>query len=779
MKKLEGPIIKILSLGFGLAIGAVLIAMVTFLLSFDKCFDDTENIYQIFSGVEREAESQEWGQVSGAIAPGMKEFIPEVVEATRLTGLFDSDKFYDEENNVIDGSLYAADSCFFKIFNREWLAGDWRQALCGKTHNVVVSKSFSEKFGCPQAAIGKIISNDSRRDLQFTIVGVYKDFPENSSFRHADLIANINLINSWSLENWVGNDRYKGYVKLAPGTDPASLSDAIFSMQKAKQPMEELEKAGVKLTYRLVNLPKVTTHDSEIKSKVVILLIVAILLILVATLNYLLVAVSEVVKRSKEVAVRKCYGASDNSIYGLLFKSAAVDILVSLVLAFALMLAFRGKIEELTGVDLQELMVVQNLIPVIAVIVLVFLVSAIIPARLFARIPVSSAFRGYHESKRKWKISLLVFQFIINTTILVLLIVISSQYSKLMNEDVGYDYSNLAYSELPGADRGKLYEIAEKLRTYPEVEGAELTFTLPFSPSSGNNVFLPGDDHELFNIADQYWATEGFFKLMGFRMVEGKAPSTLDEVAVSKSFVTRLAQFTDVSDGAIGKTVQITEHDSPKTICGVYEDYRIGSAVAPDTRPSARFLVNEADTSWYAGLESTIVVKLREMNGENFEKIKDVIREFLPDKDPEVTAYSDSMANLYEDTRKMRSAFEIGALFALLIALVGLVGYLLDEAERRSKEIAVRKVNGAESKEIVNMLVLDIMKLALVAIVIGDVLAWFVAKEWLKQFADKVSISPLYFIVADVVLLVIIAVTVALSSLRIARSNPADYLKND
>ena len=779
MKKLEGALIKVVSLAAGLAIGSVLIAMVVFLMSFDGCFRDVNDIYQIYSGVEREKESKEYNQVSGGVAPGMKEFIPEVEEATRTTFIFDSDKFYDENDNVIKGTLRIADSCFFKIFDREWLAGDWREALCGLTKNVVVSRSFAEKLGGPAAAMGKVISNEQLRDFQFTIVGVYEDFPKNSSFSDVDMVASLDHMNQWSRENWVGNDRYLGYVKLSHGTDPSSLKDAIFKMQQAKQPIEDMEKAGVKLSYKLVNLPKVHTQDPEIRSRAVILSIVAFLLILIATLNYLLVSVSEVVKRSKEVAVRKCYGASDPDIYGLLFKSAAFYLGLSMVAAAALVLAFRGKIEQLMGVGLHDLMIPQTFIIVLAVLALVFLASAIIPARLFARIPVSSAFRGYKESKRKWKQSLLVFQFMINAIIIVLLIVINHQYGKMMNEDVGYDYKNLAYSELPGTKKGVMFEIAEKLRTYPEVEGAEVTYTLPFEGSSGNNVYLPGSDAELFNVADQYWSSEGFFKLMGFHLLEGKAPEGPDDIAVSKSFVTKLSQFTNLSDGAIGKSVLVTEHGHPLTICGVYEDYRIGSAVDPDTRPSVRFCLSKTDSTWYSDIATTLVVKFRELNRENMKLMENVVKDFLPDRDVEVQAYSASMAKLYDDTRKMRSAFGIGSIFALIIALVGLVGYLLDEAERRSKEIAVRKVNGADSQEIVNMLVTDISKLALIAIVMGDIASWFIARDWLRQFADKVSLSPMYFLAGDLALLAVIALTVALGSLRIARSNPVNFLKND
>lgn len=787
MRRKSDLIIKVLSLGVGMAIAVILIAKVCFELSYDNVYKDIDRIYKIRTGAVMQGEDKDFGQVSGAIAPGFKAEVPGVLEATRFTGIFNSENFIiDDDGSKVAAEHLLADSCFFRIFNRQFLAGEPEKALRSWSGDVAISKTFAEKLGGVGAAVGKQIANEDNPNLKLTVCGVYEDFPKNGSI-HADVILSIEAMSKWSLSNWVGNDRYVAFVKLAEGVDPASLKDAIHEMQKAHQPLEEMEKSGLTLWYFLS--PLATEHSSkpEVRNLVFILAIIAALLLLVSIMNYVLVAISDVIRRAREVGVRKCYGAESWDINRILLRETACNLGLSLAVAAALVLAFRGAIESLLGVPVQDLITPLSVWIVICVVVLVFLVSAIIPAQMFTRIPISSAFRGYKESKRRWKISLLSFQFAINAVLVSLVLIVSLQYRKVLNTDPGYEYKNLVYETFPSYDQTKMNAIAGALRSLPEVEAAELTYTMPFEKASGNNVYLPGDDRELFNIADEYGASEGFFDMMGFRLVEGSVPKEPNDVAVSKSFVTKMAAFADWSDGAVGKIVNISEHGQV-TICGVYEDYVIGDVTDMDERPSVRFCWNrdfyteadkDVDKYDWSGLMHTIVIKLNEVTPAAMRKVEKTIREVAPDSDAEVKAYSETLVNMYDSTKQMKRTYELGALFALLIAVIGLISYVRDENYRRSAEIAVRKVNGAQSSEIVSMLVMDVLKVALVAVLIGDAGAWLVAHYWLEQFALKITLSPLFFIAADIIVLAIIVSVIVIGSLRIAHTNPVESLKNE
>lgn len=787
MRRKSDLIIKVLSLGVGMAIAVILIAKVCFELSYDNVYKDIDRIYKIRTGAVMQGEDKDFGQVSGAIAPGFKAEVPGVLEATRFTGIFNSENFIiDDEGSKVAAEHLLADSCFFRIFNRQFLAGEPEKALRSWSGDVAISKTFAEKLGGVGAAVGKQIANEDNPNLKLTVCGVYEDFPKNGSI-HADVILSIEAMSKWSLSNWVGNDRYVAFVKLAEGVDPASLKDAIHEMQKAHQPLEEMEKSGLTLWYFLS--PLATEHSSkpEVRNLVFILAIIAALLLLVSIMNYVLVAISDVIRRAREVGVRKCYGAESWDINRILLRETACNLGLSLAVAAALVLAFRGAIESLLGVPVQDLITPLSVWIVICVVVLVFLVSAIIPAQMFTRIPISSAFRGYKESKRRWKISLLSFQFAINAVLVSLVLIVSFQYRKVLNTDPGYEYRNLVYETFPSYDQTKMNAIAGALRSLPEVEAAELTYTLPFEKASGNNVYLPGDDRELFNIADEYGASEGFFDMMGFRLVEGSVPKGPNDVAVSKSFVTKMAAFADWSDGAVGKIVNISEHDQV-TICGVYEDYVIGDVTDMDDRPSVRFCWNrdfyteadkDVDKYDWSGLMHTIVIKLSEVTPASMRKVEKTIKEVAPDSDAEVKSYSETLVNMYDSTKQMKRTYELGSLFALLIAVIGLISYVRDENFRRSAEIAVRKVNGAQSSEIVSMLVTDILKVAVFAVIVGDTAAWLVAHYWLQQFAVKIALNPLFFIAADIIVLAIIVSVIVIGSLRIAHTNPVESLKNE
>lgn len=787
MRRKSDLIIKVLSLGVGMAIAVILIAKVCFELSYDNVYKDIDRIYKIRTGAVMQGEDKDFGQVSGAIAPGFKAEVPGVLEATRFTGIFNSENFIiDDDGSKVAAEHLLADSCFFRIFNRQFLAGEPEKALRSWSGDVAISKTFAEKLGGVGAAVGKQIANEDNPNLKLTVCGVYEDFPKNGSI-HADVILSIEAMSQRSLSNWVGNDRYVAFVKLAEGVDPASLKDAIHEMQKAHQPLEEMEKSGLTLWYFLS--PLATEHSSrpEVRNLVFILSIIAALLLLVSIMNYVLVAISDVIRRAREVGVRKCYGAESWDINRILLRETACNLGLSLAVAAALVLAFRGAIESLLGVPVQDLITPLSVWIVICVVVLVFLVSAIIPAQMFTRIPISSAFRGYKESKRRWKISLLSFQFAINAVLVSLVLIVSFQYRKVLNTDPGYEYRNLVYETFPSYDQTKMNAIAGALRSLPEVEAAELTYTLPFEKASGNNVYLPGDDRELFNIADEYGASEGFFDMMGFRLVEGSVPKGPNDVAVSKSFVTKMAAFADWSDGAVGKIVNISEHDQV-TICGVYEDYVIGDVTDMDDRPSVRFCWNrdfyteadkDVDKYDWSGLMHTIVIKLSEVTPASMRKVEKTIKEVAPDSDAEVKSYSETLVNMYDSTKQMKRTYELGSLFALLIAVIGLISYVRDENFRRSAEIAVRKVNGAQSSEIVSMLVTDILKVAVFAVIIGDAGAWLVAHYWLQQFAVKIALNPLFFIAADIIVLAIIVSVIVIGSLRIAHTNPVESLKNE
>ena len=789
MKTKNDILIKVLSLGVGLAVGIVLIAKVFFELSYDSFYKDIDRVYSIYTWYSQNGDENDYNQVSGAVAVGFMEEVPGVEAGTRTTSVFNGDTYQDEHGNKLKAKLVCADTCFFKVFDRPILAGDPTKAL-GKWGSVMVSRSFAEKLmdEMPGQAghdltsvIGKQICNLDQVEFKGTIEGVFEDFPKNGSLDY-DILLSMATYSEWSTTNWMGNDRYKGYVKLAPGVAPATLTDAIRKMQEAHQPLEEFEADGLTLKYYLKPFNKLHTNDPEVQTQIILLSIVAALLILISLLNYILIVISSMVKRSKEVGVRKCYGAEGKHIYGLLSKEALLHIILSLILASLIIFAGRGIIENLLGVPFQTLLVPKSVIAIVAVILFVLVISIVVPAELYQRIPVDAALKNYTENSRRWKLGLLGVQVLINVFLVVMLLIIGRQYEMVNHSNPGYSYENLYYISMYDGDRQAQTRAIDALRNLPEVNGVAACDNLPYQGSSGDNVYIPGDNRELFNIADQYACSSGFYGLMDIQFLEGRAPENELEIVVDDKFVARMADFTDWSDGAVGKQVFITGHVPISeddgipyyfTISGVYKSYLIGSLVWKDPRPSAWFYGEVgSEDDWM----SHILFKVRP---ESLPKAREALSQALEGKEIDIISYEEQMRAAYSDVKKVRNTMALGAVFSLLIALMGLIGFIRDESLRRSKEMAVRKINGATSQDILGIFAASILKLSAVMAVLACVAAFFVANKLLEMFAEKVPLHPLYFIGSAVLVLAIVLTVVVLNGLKIARKNPVESLKNE
>ena len=569
-------------------------------------------------------------------------------------------------------------------------------------------------------------------------------------------------------------------MKLAHGVDPATLTDAIRKMQEAHQPLEQLEANGMQFKYFLKPFSTMHTSAPEVRQHVILLSIVAALLILISLLNYILIVISSMVKRSREVGVRKCYGAEGKHIYGMLTKEALLHIILSLGLAAIIIFAGRGIVENLLGVPFQTLLVPQSIVAIIAVILFVLIISIVVPAELYQRIPVYAALKNYTENSRSWKLGLLGVQVLINVFLMVMMLIIGRQYQKVSHADTGYDYDNLYYISLFDGDRQAITRAVRTLESLPEVNGVATAYNLPFNGSNGDNVYLPDDDRQLFNIADQYECSDGFYDLMGIQFLEGRAPRDSSEIVVDEKFVQKMAEFTDWSDGAVGKQVFITGHersdDSERsyfTISGVYKSYLIGNLTGVDERPSVLFYGEIGSmSSWMPHV-------LFKVQPASLVKVKEALEKALEGREINIISYEEQMRAAYDDSKKMRNTMALGAVFSLLIALLGLIGFIKDESLRRSKEMAVRKINGATTRDILSVFAKDIMKLSAIMAVIACIAAFFVARRWLEQFAEKVSLNPLYFIGGAALVLLIVLGVVVLNCLRIARANPVESLKNE
>lgn len=778
-KKGRHNVMKIISLSVGLSVALIMIAKIYFEQSFDSFYPDADRIYRIYENYSMDGKEQDYYQVSGAVAPAMRSEIPGVEDATRLTYIGGDNTLFTTSGKQRYSARFImmADSNVFDIFPVPILSGNPKEIL-SKPWYAMISRTLAEKMGGIGKVEGMTIIPDENPALQVTIGGVFEDLSRNASLRY-DMLVSMSGMYPESLANWLGNDRYAGYVRLSPGVAPESLTPAIHDMTLRHHDQEALRKAGYELTYTLRPLLDLHSKAGEVKNMVMMLGILAFTLLFTAVMNYILITISSIVNRTKEVAVHKSYGASETNIHSMVLSETLVHMACSIVVSIFLIFLCRDIIQDLLDVPVETLLFSKGALVLLAVCVVVFLVTGLVPGSLFARIPVAAAFRNFRESRRIWKLCLLFLQFIAAGLLVTLLLVVGKQHMYMVNSDPGYSYDRLAYCSIAGVDSTTRYKVLDEVMRLPEVKSASTSYSLPFEGMSGNNVALPESDEQLFNIADQYWVSNGFLDLMEIPVIEGRSFTenipTSDEVMVNRAFVQRMKDFVDWPDGAVGKSIYISEHDQYDskfyTICGVYENYVQGSLIDMDVRPSVLFYRQRPSAN--------LLVKFHQMTPGAVEKVNDKLREVLPDQEPKLSIYSVQMVNLYSSSRKFRDEVMIGGLITLIISMIGLIGYTNDEVNRRRKELAIRKVNGATLKDILGIFLRDVLRIAFPAILLGCGISYFAAEHWQRQFVEKVPLSAWIFLVGALFVCLIVVVCIVYRIWNVANEDPVNSLKSE
>ena len=773
--------IKILSLGVGLAMGLVLIAKVCFELSYDNFYPESDRIFAIQENFSIGDKSNDgFPCVSGGVAPGMKAEIPGVVAATRCERTGEM-VMKTPDNKKYTAIFMLADSCFFDVLPREMLVGNARETLSRPLY-ALVSEEMAGKIN-PDGAdvIGKTFEVQTFPGVQITVGGVFKDVPKNTHLYYEVLVSlsTFKAITGWSKDDqWLGGDSFNAYVLLQPGLSADDMLQPMAEMLDRHVDSKKLKEQGMTYSIFLRPLGELYASSPATKRMAVMLTAIAFAILFAALMNYVLLVISSMVTRSKDVAIHKCYGATGWNITDMIFSEAFLSLLISVVFSTLLVFGFRRIVEELLGTSLSSLFTPDTLMILLGVCVLVFLVAGLLPSQLFARIPVALVFRSYTNSRRSWKKALLFIQFVAVGFLVCLLIVIGWQYSFMVNDNPGYSYERLAFCNLEGVSQSSRKALMDEIRKQGEVEDVTTCYELPAFSGSGDIVYRPGSEDAVAHFRDLYGTNANFVSLLEMKVIEGQAfdesySDSMQLVMVSRQMATELANAFQWKDGVVGKKLDIGGHgtDDPFTVVGVYDDVRMGRIDQEGMVNSAIFFSKRA--------EQTLVVKFRERNAENLAHINNVIKEFLPDREINLIDYRFSLTKLYDTSRIFRDSVVAGGIITLIIALIGLIGYINDETNRRGKEIAVRKINGATERDILRLISSDIVWMALPAILIGAGASWFASEKWLQQFSEKIPMNAGLFATGSVVVLAVILLTVVYRTWMVANANPVLSLKSE
>ena len=779
--------VKILCLALGLAISSVIIAEIYFEQTYDTYFPGWERTYQIMEVGTNHGETMEFTNTSGATAQGVKQYAPMVEAATSTLYFYDGAQCKMEDQNIVSANIRMADSCFFDVFPQKILIGKAKQILSQPLSCLIDSETAAKIGG---NVVGKHFTLSNYPGTTFTIYGVFEAFPWGSSFHGTQMIlsmCSVPYVYSYDGRGqWVGNDSYGSYIRLAKGHDAKELKPYVNKMRQDHFPLKEMKNMGVELNYDFTVLSDVYTQDPYIKKMGWIMSIVAFVLLFTSVMNYLLIIVGNLVSRSREMAVRKCYGAKPKNIHAIIFSEALVHVGLAVVLAAVLVFLCKGTIENFLSAPVSTLVLNRGSWILVVICLLVLLIGGFVPGWLYNKIPVAIAFRGYNENRNRWKLALLGIQFVISGLLFSLLYIINNQYQLMLSTNPGYDYDNVAIVSVDGINRDQRNQCLAEIKRMPNVKECCSTYHIPLNGygRSGNMVQKPGDDTNTFNIIDMEGVDDNFFKMMNIPIVQGtfftERNDSCRQVIIDERGAEKLIKTWHWKDGVVGKLITCSGHDDgvnplKLTVCGVCRNIRWGdmSADGDDMKEFPVLYFYAAKTAYY------MLVKFKELREESLSELQSKVQAMYPNNKVIVKSYASELANQYASQLNFRNGILVAGIVTMIIALFGLVGYTSDEVNRRRKEIAIRKVNGAKVKDILRIFLKDIMKIALPCIIVGDLGAWLIARQWLMSFSEKITLTPLLFIGVTIILLVIIGLSVIINCYKVANSNPVKYLKDE
>lgn len=749
-------IIKTISLTLGLFVGILLFAKIAFELSYNADYEEPENLCVIMSDYTISGMKGDVSPiVMGPVPRTIGEAFPEEIESTSIIRYDGAYTYYFGENRFNYETLYA-DTLFFQTMGITVLQGNVKELA--NPDMIFISDEFAKKAFGNENPIGKTLKKDKTHE--FTVRGVFKQISENNTLRPDAVISFQNILNGGMYFGWNGGDSFMGVVRLRPGADLEKMNarmDAVIEPYMEFNP----EKNGWGVQYSLSKARDFHLKDPELRMKLMIMFILGFALLLIAALNYVLISISSLTIRAKGIGVHKCNGASTGDVFGMFMYETGIIIGVSLVLVSILVFTFKELIEEILEASLAGLFVWKVMWVPVLVILFLFIVAGVLPGRMFSRIPVTQVFRHYTESKQGWKRPLLFIQFSGVSFIFGLLCIVIMQYRQVTTFDLGYQTEGLATAHHYFDNR----EVGRAtIANLPMVEDIAFSWSDIGYGLSGDFVGDYGGKmlfSTRFNQCDY-----NYVPLLGIKIKEGKNLDGPGQVLVNEEYV-RLMRWTD---SPIGKNPQSASFRET-VVVGVMEDF-VDNSLFIGNQPV--LFAGNADT------QGCIAVRLKAPYKESLKALNEAMKEAFPTNNIEFTYMPDRMMKAYDSTRRFRDMVLLAFASILLITLMGLFGYVNDEVRRRSKEIAIRKVNGAEAYDILSLLSKGIAWIALPSVAIGTVCSYVVGKEWLMQFERfQMNLSvPLYILIAIVILILIFG-TVILKSWHIANDDPVNSIKNE
>jgi putative ABC transport system permease protein len=766
-------LINIAGLSLGMAVVVLILFWVVDELSFDKFHQNLDRIYTVYEHQEY-SEGQEL-YTNCTPFPLNQELIknyPEVENATTYTIIWNQLIKYGNKEYK-EGPVLCTDNNFLKIFSYKVIEGD-PNAL-SSTDKMIITEELARLCFGNEPAIGKILKINNQ--VSYTVGAVIASQKANSTLNFKALIP-VEFMKSWGadLTQW-GNNWPSTNILLAKGTDHKILNSKITNICKDKGQSNTTLHL---FPYKNERLYSYSGKNNRIQY-IYQFLGIALIIILIASINFINLSVSKAEQRRPEVGLRKALGANRTNIIRQFLTEKGIMIILSILSSIVLILAFLPLFRTLSDkkILIDQLLNKNLILMVLAVLLIVLGLSVVYPSMYLSSINPVLALRKSINTKRtniSLKGLLVMVQFALAIILISGSIFIAKQISYVNNYDLGYNQANLIYLELNGEARNKFEAIKQELTGITGVESFTGSDKLPFW--GGNNSWghdWEGKDPENRVLICKMNVDNNYFKTLGIKFSEGtNFPETynkvlkVEEVTSPQIILNQEAIKRMGMKNPVGKYFNLWGSQKA-TIVGVTTDFHFES-LHNGIEPMLMLPLIENP--------GFIIIKVNPANfSQTIGKIKNSWSKVLPQSACDLGFFDDKLAQMYNSEVKFSGLFNYFSFVAIFISCIGLFGLSLFIIERRNKEIGVRKVNGARTSEVMILLNKDFVKWVAIAFVIATPIAWYTMHKWLENFAYKTELSWWVFALAGMLALGIALLTVSWQSWRAATRNPVEALR--
>ncbi|TDW97208.1 ABC transporter permease [Dinghuibacter silviterrae] len=785
----------------GLAIGTLcclyIVLYVEDQYSYDRHNIRAEDIYRIDShfGIGGQAFSSV--TTSPPIAPQLKKDFPEVEQYTRVvpTSMFGIKEHLVryKEKAFYESDVDFVDSTFFDVFTYHFDRGTAGASLL-EPYTVVLLKPTADKIFGDEDPLGKVITIDNAYGKHdFKVTGVV-DESLGKSHIHANmfLAMNSNGIGAYaySVNQWAGENFTHAYIRLAPGAHPARLETALPAFLD-RYGADQLKKVGMHKKLMLQPLLSIHTTTGYIgemtrptgKTFLRILMLIALLIQVIACINFMNLSTARASKRAKEVGVRKVLGAGRKELVRQFLGESLLLVLIGTGIAIPLLYIALPQLNQLTGADIPLHLAGNASVWAlfIAIVLSTGFLAGSYPAFYLSAFRVIKVMKGNftsHISAGGIRRSLVVFQFTLSILLVTGIVVIRSQLHYVMQKDLGFSQdkrivfffrNDNAVAHMPA--------FVEDLRQLSSVKAVGRSTFYPSQDVSNDWPFYRPGQNPLSALDPKFYITdEHFVQAAGITLVSGRdfREGDSSRVIINETMARRLGLDPAKAPG----TRLIPLNNPPVEIAGVMKDFNYAS-LYEDVKPFMLWCGPHGINGWSAYPSDVLVNTNTDDYSAFMEQALAIWKKDLPGEPIQYRFMSDDIQLQYEADITLANIINTFALIAVFISCLGLFGLAAFSAEQRTKEIGIRKVLGASVGGIVQLLSGDFVKPVLLGFAIATPVAWWAMHRWLQSYAYRVPLSWWMFVLGGVLALTIALLTVSLQALRAARVNPVKSLRSE